>query len=62
MPIEECKRLREEGYKSINIKMLGDPNYKIYEIPSVKKRLFLDSDYTILMNIAADNCILNQGS
>ena len=31
--------------------MIGDPNYKIIDIPSIKKRTFLDSDYTVLLNM-----------
>jgi hypothetical protein len=30
--------------------MLGDPNYKILEIPSKKKRTFMDSDYSVLLD------------
>ena len=31
--------------------MLDDQSYNIIEIPSVKKRVFLDSDYTVLANL-----------
>lgn len=50
--IEEILRLEELGKKSINIKMVGDTDYNVHEIPSVKKRIFLDSDYNKLSEIA----------
>ena len=36
---------------SINIKMIQDDVYNIKVVPSVKKRVFLDCDYTILRNL-----------
>ncbi len=41
----------KDGKKSIGIKMLTDKSYNIIEIPSEKKRIYLDSDYTILMSL-----------
>lgn len=53
VPIEECVRIREElGKKSIHVNMIGNSDYKVYEIPSTLRRTFLDSDYTILNKIA----------
>lgn len=52
IPIETFIKLKEGDKKSYNIKMLGDENYLSYEIPSVKKRTFLTSDYSILEEIA----------
>ncbi len=49
--IEEIKRLKDLGFKSINIKMLQDTLYNIVVIPSVKKRTFMDSDYTVIPSI-----------
>lgn len=46
VPISECTKMIEEGLKSINIKHLD--KYSIIEIPSRKKRVFMDSDYTVL--------------
>ena len=51
VPIEEAEKLKLGGAKSINIKILKDPNYKVLEIPSVKKRVFCDSDYSVMMNL-----------
>ena len=51
IPIETFIKIKEEDKKSYNIKMLGDENYTAYEIPSVKKRTFLTSDYSVLEEI-----------
>lgn len=48
---QEALRLRDElKLKSINIKMLQDKSIKLIEIPTTKKRVFLDGDYTYLTN------------
>jgi len=51
VPISSVTKMKEDGKKSINIKMLDEKLYNIYEIPSVKKRIFLDSDYSILTTL-----------
>lgn len=43
--------MKEDGKKSINIKYLETQEYKIYEIPSKKLRVFMESDYSVLMNL-----------
>lgn len=57
VPIEEYCRLEDNGYKSVNIKMVGDPLFKVYEIPGILKRTFIDSDYTVLKDIAYEKYI-----
>ena len=53
VPIEECVRLKEVLHKkSINVKMIGNNEYQVYEIPSVVKRVFMDSDYSVMKSIA----------
>ena len=49
--ITEMEKMIKDGKKSIGIKMLTDKSYNIIEIPSEKKRVYLDSDYTVLMNL-----------
>lgn len=49
IPMSTVKQLKESGEKSIGIRHLTD--YNIYEIPSVKKRVFMDSDYSLLLNL-----------
>lgn len=51
VPISTIMQLKKDEKKSVNVKMLDDQSYNIIEIPSVKKRVFLDSDYTVLANL-----------
>ena len=44
VPLKSITQMKEDGKKSINIKMLSDNSYRIIKIPSEKKRVFLDSD------------------
>lgn len=48
--IKEMEKMVKDGKKSIGIKMLEDPSYNIMIIPSEKKRIYLESDYTSLLN------------
>ena len=52
VPIEEFVKLKKLNYKSIHVKMIGDKNFEVYEIPSTKLRTFMNSDYSILIDIA----------
>lgn len=49
----EISRMKHDGLKSINIKMYNDENckYKIVKIPSIKKRVFFESDYSVLFDL-----------
>lgn len=50
IPMSTVKQLKEvEKEKSIGIRHLETHN--IYVIPSVKKRVFMDSDYSVLLNL-----------
>lgn len=49
VPISTITKLKEDGKKSVNIKSIVEDGYKVYEIPSKKKRVFLDSNYEILL-------------
>ena len=51
LPIQEVEKMKADGLKSFNIKMLEEKSYNILQIPSTKKRTFLDSDYSVLMKI-----------
>ena len=49
-PINLIKQLKQEGKKSIGIKALDEyPN--LIEIPSNKKRVLMESDYSILLTL-----------
>ena len=49
IPISTITKLKEDGEKSAGIRHLG--KYNIIEIPSVKKRVYMDSDYSILTTL-----------
>lgn len=53
VPIASIKHMKEDGLKSINIKMYREenPKYKIVKIPSIKKKVFMDSDYSVLTEL-----------
>lgn len=51
LPISTITKMKQDGKKSFNIKMLNTDEYKIYVVPSQKKRVFLDSDYSFLSNL-----------
>lgn len=48
--IKEMEKMVKDGKKSIGIKMLEDTLYNIMIIPSEKKRIYLESDYSELLN------------
>lgn len=43
--------MKQDGKKSVNINKSFDEGYNIKEIPSIKKRIFCDSDYSILKDL-----------
>ena len=50
VPIKSIEKMKKDEKKSINLKKLVDNNeYKHYNIMGVKKRVYFDSDYSILM-------------
>lgn len=51
IPISTFIKLKEDEKKSFNIKMLGNEDYFSLEIPGKVKRLFIDSDYSVLKNL-----------
>lgn len=44
--IEEMEKMKKDNKKSINIKMLEESLYNIVDVPSIKKRTYLSSDYS----------------
>lgn len=51
VPIATITKLKNDGKKSVNIRTIESDGYKIIDIPSVKKRVFMDSDYSVLMTL-----------
>ena len=55
IPSTTLEKIRNEGKKSYNIKMLDNPEYESLEIPSKKLRTFMTSDYSKLINYYKEN-------
>lgn len=51
VPIKTVQQLKKDNKKSVNIKTIAEEAYRVIEIPSKKKRVFLDSDYSILTEL-----------
>ena len=51
VPISTITKLIEDNKKSVNINTIFTEGYKVYEIPSVKKKTFCDSDYSCLTTL-----------
>lgn len=49
IPTATVTKLKEDGEKSVGLRHIG--KYRIIEIPSLKKRVFMDSDYSILKEL-----------
>lgn len=51
LPIETVKKMKADGLKSFNVKYIGDDKYRFFVFSSIKKRVFLDSDYSLLNSL-----------
>lgn len=51
IPVKTIEKMKSDNKKSINIKMLDSNEYRLIEIPSIKKRIFLNSDYSVLLDL-----------
>jgi len=49
VPIKTFIKLQQEDKKSFNIKTTPQEDYLL--IPTIKKKVFLDADYSILLNL-----------
>lgn len=52
VPVSTIKKMKDDGKKSLNIKTIQDSGYSYYIIPSVKKIVFMESDYSVLLSTA----------
>ena len=50
IPVTTIKQMKEDGKKSVGLKAVEE-GYKIIEIPSIKKRVFMDSDFSIMKTL-----------
>lgn len=51
LPIRTVQCMKQDNLKSFNIKTLKNDQYRIIEIPSIKRRVFLDSDYSAMADL-----------
>ena len=51
VPISTITQMKKDDFKSISLKTIEEKLYNIIEIPSTKKRTFMDSDYSILLTL-----------
>ena len=49
VPIKTITKMKEDGLKSVNIRTIDDSEYKFYNAPSEKLRVFMKSDDNFLM-------------
>ena len=45
VPIKTVTKMMQDGLKSINVKKLDFDKYPMLDLPSTKKRVFMDTDY-----------------
>ena len=51
VPVKTIEKMLTDGKKSVNIRTIDEDGYEYIEIPSIKKRVFLDSDYSVLLDL-----------
>ena len=51
IPISTITQMKKENKKSLNIDLINKEKYRILDIPSTKKRVFMDSDYSVLLTL-----------
>lgn len=54
VPIKTIKQMKEDGKKSVNITTIDNENYRFFDIPSIKLRVFMDSDYSVIFEKTED--------
>lgn len=50
IPTKTLKQLKDDNEKSVGLRHLNT-KYEIFELPSVKRRVFMDTDYTLLTKL-----------
>ena len=51
VPVITIEKMIKDGKKSVNIRTIATDGYDYVNLPSVKKRVFLDTDYSVLCNL-----------
>ena len=50
VPIKTITKMKEDGLKSVNIREIDNTDYRFINIPSKKLRVFMESDYSVLID------------
>lgn len=51
VPVLTIAKMKQDGKKSVNIRTIDTDGYDYVNIPSTQKRVFLDSDYSVLLDL-----------
>ena len=51
VPLLTIAKMKQDGKKSVNIRTIDQDGYDYLNIPSIQKRVFLDSDYSVMMEL-----------
>lgn len=51
VPLLTIAKMKQDGKKSVNIRTIDSDGYEYLNVPSVQKRVFLDSDYSVMMEL-----------
>lgn len=51
VPLLTIAKMKQDGKKSVNIRTIDSDGYEYLNIPSIQKRVFLDSDYSVMMEL-----------
>lgn len=55
VPMTTFVKLKQDNKKSFNIKYIDSKEYECLVIPSIKKRVFMDSNYSVLLSLPEYN-------
>ena len=51
VPLKTIEKMKQDGKKSVNIRTIDAEGYEFIDIPSAKKRVFMDSDYSVMLDL-----------
>ena len=51
VPLLTIAKMKQDGKKSVNIRTIDSDGYEYLNIPSIQKRVFLDSDYSVMLEL-----------
>ena len=51
VPLRTIEKMKNDGKKSVNVRTIETEDYEYINIPSKKKRVFMDSDYSVLKDL-----------